>query len=439
MNQPQLSKHFKSRKPSAIRTAQIECMKRTDGVEAINTAIGNVSLPIHPAIQQRIFNLNSADSPFHDGVVKYTPSVGMNETNQAFLNIIASSGFKTDGLYSMITDGGSQAMELVLLAACGPAGTSESPALLIDPAYTNYIAFADRLGRGTVSVTRTLQKNGKFTLPDIHEIEKTIEKDRPAVLIVIPYDNPTGHFYDTETMILLAKLCVKHNMWMLSDEAYRELYYTDSNTSSIWAITNDIVPGIEGRRISIETASKVWNGCGLRIGALVTDNKELHEKSVAEYTANLCANAIGQYVFGALADESHDDLQKWYKHQREYYKPMMTSLQKELKDKLPGIIVSCPDAALYSVIDVKNIAKANFKSLDFVLFCARRGKVKIDGNYLTLLVAPMSGFYSTKKGEKNPGDTQMRIAFIEQPEKMKLIPDLLKNLFLEYEQSDRSD
>ena len=260
MKQPKLSKHIKSRKPSAIRTAQIEFMKRTDGVKAVNTAIGNVSLPIHPAIQKRIFNLAAADSPFHEGIVKYTPSVGMKETNLAFLNIIASSGFDTDGLYSMITDGGSQSMELALLAVCGPAGSSESPVLLIDPAYTNYNAFADRIGRKTISVKRTLQDNGKFTLPNINEIEKTIEKHKPGALVVIPYDNPTGHFCDTKTMILLGKLCVKHNMWMISDEAYREFHYTGSNASSIWELTNDLVSGIEGRKISIETASKVWNG-----------------------------------------------------------------------------------------------------------------------------------------------------------------------------------
>ena len=437
MKKPKLSKHFDSRKPSAIRMAQIEFMKRTDEVEAINTAIGNVSLPIHPAIQKRIFNLDSPDSPFCDGVVKYTPSVGTAEANKAVLHIIESSGFKTDGLYSMITDGGSQTMELTLLGVCGPAGTSESPLLLIDPAYTNYNAFGSRIGRKTVSVTRNLQDNGKFTLPDIAEIEKTIEKHNPGALVVIPYDNPTGHFCDSKTMALLGKLCVKHNMWMISDEAYREFHYTGSEPSSIWGLTDDVVPGIEGRRVSIETASKVWNGCGLRIGALVTDSKELHEKSVAEYTANLCANAIGQYAFGALANESHDDLQKWYKKQRAYYKPMMSTLRDELIEKLPGIIISSPDAALYSVVDVRNIAKPGFKSLDFVLHCAQKGKVEIDGVYYTLLVAPMSGFYNTKAGEKNPGDTQMRIAFIEAPEKMMLIPHLFKTLFDEYQAGDR--
>jgi len=435
MKKPKLSKYFESKKPSAIRMAQIEYMKREDKVEAINTAIGNVSLPIHRAIQKRIFNLKSPDSPFHDGVVKYTPSVGTKEANNAFLNIIASSGFKTNSLHSMITDGGSQAMELVLLAVCGPAGTSEHPVLLIDPAYTNYNAFADRLGRSTVSVRRDLQDDGKFTLPDIKEIEKTIEEHKPRALVVIPYDNPTGHFYDQESMIILGKLCVKHNMWMISDEAYREFHYSDCNASSVWGLTDDLVHGIEGRRVSIETASKVWNGCGLRIGALITDNKDFHDKSLAEYTANLCANAIGQYAFGALAHVSHKKLNKWYKKQRGYYKPMMSVLRSELKKKLPNLIISSPDAALYSVIDVKNMAKPGFKSLDFVLYCAKKGKVNIDGELFTLLVSPMSGFYNTSEKEKNPGDTQMRIAFIERPERMILIPLLLESLFNDFEQS----
>lgn len=139
-------------------------------------------------------------------------------------------------------------------------------------------------------------------------------------MVVIPYDNPTGHFYDTESMIALAQLCVKHDLWMISDEAYRELFYVDKPATSIRGITDKEVPGIEGRRISIETASKVRNACGLRVGALVTDNKEFHEKSVAEYTANLCTNVIGQYIFGALAHESKEDLQIRYSKQRNYYK-----------------------------------------------------------------------------------------------------------------------
>ncbi|HRU53737.1 MAG TPA: aminotransferase class I/II-fold pyridoxal phosphate-dependent enzyme, partial [Candidatus Sumerlaeia bacterium] len=372
--QPQMSAHFQSRMPSAIRLAQIRFMERKEKAAVVGVAIGNVSLPTHPAMQKRMFNLNAPESPFKDGVVKYTATVGFEETNRAFLNIIASSGFNTDGLYSQITDGGSQAMELIIIGTCGAAGTKDKPLLLIDAAYTNYKAMADRTGRATVSVQRTLLDSGKFTLPDLSQIEQVIEKHKPGAMVVIPYDNPTGHFYNQETMIALGRLCVKHNLWIISDEAYRELFYVPEKTSSVWGLTEQDVPGIAGRRISIETASKVWNACGLRIGAIVTDNKEYNKRSIAENTANLCPNVIGQYIFGALAQEKREDLQKWYAELRNYYQKMMTALTTELREILPGVIVSSPDASIYSVVDVKNIAPADFDAKDFVIWCASEGK-----------------------------------------------------------------
>jgi len=430
---PMMSAHFQARKPSAIRMAQIEFAKRNDNVVAINTAIGNVSLPTHPAMQKRMFNLQADASPFKNGVVKYTATVGLKETNQAFLNIIASSGFKTDGLYSQITDGGSQAMELVIIGACGPAGSKEKPILLIDAAYTNYISMAERLGRSIVSFKRFLGENGKFALPDLDEVNKLMQDHKPGAIVVIPYDNPTGHFIDHRTFVELARLCVKNNMWMISDEAYRELHYVNHPPVSIWGITEQEVPGISGRRISIETTSKVWNACGLRIGALVTDSKDFHERAVAENTAALCSSAIGQYIFGALAHESHAELKKWYSKQREYYFGMLSTLTNDLKEQLPGVIVSSPDASIYSVVDVRNIAKPGFDAVDFVIWCASKGKANVDGIDTTLLVAPMAGFYNVKKEEKNQGKTQMRIAYVETPENMKKVPLLFAKLFKQYE------
>ena len=425
--------------------AQIEFLKRTDpdwlgasGIKAINVSIGDVSLPMHPKMQERMFHLNGEQSPFKNGVVPYSISKWYDETNQAFLNIIASSGYDITKLYSQVTDGGSLGMELVILWCCGNAGTEDQPLLLIDAAYTNYMALANRVGRKTVAVRRKLLPDGKFTLPDVAEIEKIIEEKKPGALVVIPYDNPTGHFYDRESMIALAQLCVKYDLWMISDEAYRELFYVDAQPSSIWGITDKEVPGIEGRRISIETASKVRNACGLRVGALVTDNKEFHEKSIAEYTANLCTNVIGQWIFWALAHESKEDLQARYSKQRIYYKGMLQSVTNSFKELLPGIIVSSPDASLYSVVEVKGIAKPWFDVNEFVLWCAQKGNVeRVTDNgkkeNLTLLVAPMTGFYSVTAGEENPGKTQMRIAYILSPEDMKLVPVLFKKLFEEFE------
>ncbi|MBN2096424.1 aminotransferase class I/II-fold pyridoxal phosphate-dependent enzyme [Candidatus Peregrinibacteria bacterium] len=432
-----LSAHFQTRTPSAIRLAQIEFLKRNDGVTAINTAIGNVSLPMHPVMQERMFHLNAPESPFKNGVVKYTETVGTKEARDAFLNIIKASGFETGGLHVQITDGGSQAMELVVIGCCGPAGTDKEPLLLIDAAYTNYKSMAERLGRGIVSVTRTFGENEKFTLPDENEIRKIVREHRPGAMVVIPYDNPTGHFCDHETMVMLGRICAENQLWMISDEAYRELHYTDQKTSSVWGLTEAEVPGITGRRISIESASKVWNGCGLRIGALVTDNKEFHEKAVAENTASLCPNAIGQYIFGALAHEKAEALGKWFHDQREYYKKLMVEFTAELKKRLQGIMISSPDASIYSVVDVRKIAKPGFDAKDFVLYCARKGNVAVNGKPMTLLVSPMDGFYNPKPGEENPGKTQMRIAYVVPPDEMKLVPELFADLFKEYEVNRR--
>ena len=432
MPAPRLSRHFASRQPSVIRMAQIEFAKRQDSTQDVNVAIGNVSLPMHPAMQARLGALTAPGTPFADGVVKYSATVGLAETNDAFLNIIASSGCKTDSLHCQVTDGGSQGMELVIVGCCGAAGTNEQPLLLIDAAYTNYTAFAERVGRETVSITRTMDEEGHFDLPSEAEIEATIVKHRPGAMVIIPYDNPTGQLYERAALVKLARLCVEHNLWIISDEAYRELYYTDDEPVSVWSLTEEDVPGITGRRISIETSSKVWNACGLRIGGLVTDNAEFHARAVAEYTAGLCSNVIGQYIFGSLAHESHADLRAWYNQQREYYRAMLQDFTTRTRDLMPGLIVSSPDASIYSVVDVRNIAPADFDALDFVLFCAQQGAVQIDGQAMTLLTAPMSGFYKTETGAPNPGRTQMRVAYVDTPERMKLVPELLAGLFAQY-------
>lgn len=435
MSKPILSAHFESRTPSDVRLAQMRYEERKVKPEAvINVGIGNVSLPTNPAMQKRMFGLNAPGSPFANGVVRYTTTAGTSECQDAFKNILKCEGFDTSKLFVQITDGGSSAMELLLIGVCGAAGSDDKPLMVIDPAYTNYISFAERIGRKIVTVTRNLGESGKFSLPELNKIEEAIKVNNPGALLVIPYDNPTGQFYDRETLKELAKICVKYNMWMVSDEAYRELFYEEGRELvSIWGITDTDVPGIEGRRISIETASKVWNACGLRIGALITDSAEFNNRSVAEYTANLCANAIGQYIFGALAHESKEQISQWCKCLREYYKEQILSIYKGLKKEEPGLIVSSPDASIYSVIDVRNVVKPGFDSIEFVLYCAQEGSVDLNGVDTTLLVAPMKGFYNVKEGEQNPGSTQFRISFVETPENMAKIPELFVNLLKQFE------
>ena len=424
---PKLSNHFKTRSPSAIREAQIVFSNRADKneVDIINLAIGNISLPMHPAMIQKMKDLGNTS--FSDGIVKYTPTIGTDNARVAFLKILSSLDIETRDILCNITDGGSAAMELMLLGVCGP--NSIQPIMLLDPAYTNYVDFSKRLSIPIITNERKLKNNGSFENLDLEKIKELIRIERPAGLVVIPYDNPSGQYIEKTILIELSKICVKNNIWIISDEAYRTLYYGDnSNISSIWNISESEVKGITGRRISIESSSKVWNACGLRIGALMTDNLDFHEKSTSEYTANLSANALGQEIFGVLKDETKENLVLWYKSQQNYYKKIMLKLREDLKNQIPGLIISKPQAAIYFIIDFKNIVGQKFDSVLFTKYCAEKGKVKIKNRSYSILLAPMKSFYQ----DRNLGRTQMRLAVVEPPEKMNLTAEVLKILFLDF-------
>ena len=426
---PALSSHYRSRQPSPIRQAQILSMRRpdVDRLTIVNLAIGNVSLPAHPAMLDRMKRLGGEGSPFAGGAIKYTPSIGLDETRRAFLHIIASAGCDTTGLDAVVTDGGSMAMELMILGVAGPG--AERPILMLDPTYSNYVDLAKRAGVRTIAAPRRLGDDVRYTAPDPGLLDRIVAAERPVAIVVIPADNPTGQFVDQASLDALARLATEHDLWICSDEAYRQLNYDGQSPSSIWAVSERAVPGVTGRRISIESASKVWNACGLRVGALVTDSGDFHAKALAEFTANLSANAIGQWIFGALAHVPAPDLAGWYERQRSYYRGLMRSVTDGLRAAVPRLIVSKPEAALYSVLDMRD-ADRDFDSARFVRFCAEKAAVAIDGRPHTLLLAPMTGFQG---GAPDPAArSQMRLAYVEGTEVMAKVPRLFAALLEQY-------
>ena len=329
-------------------------------------------------------------------------------------------------LYSHITAGGTGAMELMIRACCEDG----SPLMLIEPFYTNYKELADKVCIPTTSVSRTLQEDGKFSLPDLGKMKEQIRATRANALVVIPYDNPSGQFLPQEVLVKIARICVEENIWMVSDEAYRGLVYTGEKPSSIWCVTEEQVPGIKGRRVSIESASKVFNACGIRMGALVTDNKKLHQQAVKLATPELCASAVGQHMLEALKDEPKGSIWKGMGNLHAYYKNLITATAQAFRERMPGLIVSSPDASIYFVIDFRNILP-DFDAKAFVDFCARNGRVEevpVDGKPGTLFMAPMGGFYSNPED----GRTQMRIAAVSTQEKMLLAPELCARLLEQY-------
>ncbi len=432
--QPQVSGYFKGKQPSAVRLASLKYAQREDKVALVNGAIGNVSLPMHPKMFARLQKLGQPGGGFEEGIVKYEETPGNPETKRAFKRMIELEGFDTSDLEVLVTDGASMAMELTVLGVCGEPTKAEKPLLMFDPAYPNYTSIAKRGGRKTVTVSRTLTEEGDFTFPDSQTLEQVILDKEPGAILIIPYDNPTGQMFTYDKMLEIAKLCVEYNLWLVSDEAYRGLFYDDKREAiSIWGITDEEVPGIEGRRISLETTSKVWNACGIRIGALVTDNPLFYEKAVADYTSNLSANAIGQHLFGALADETKEGYEAWMDSLRSYYRNLSLAMHLSLKETNPDFIVSQPESSIYLVVDLRKIVGPDFKVDAFVSYCAEKGSVFMDGEPTTLLMASMTGFYCPEEGcEKNPGDTQIRLSFCEPVEKLEKIPYLLNELLKQY-------
>ena len=439
-----VSQLFEEIKPSPIRLAQIAFRRRKEQerVEGrvvtrdINVAIGNVSLNTHPEMLRRY--LNPEDPALRRGDWRYSETVGRDPCNDAFLNIIRS--FLPEGvnpkLYSFITDGSSPLMRIAMLGVCGEPATGQKPLLGINPVYANYISIAREIGRTLVSVDRILLDDGRFTDVDVNSIEDAIKTYKPGALLIIPYDNPSGQLMRQETINAYARLCLKYKIFLISDEAYRGLYYTgETQAPSIWNITNKEVPGIEETkiRISLETMSKVFNACGLRMGALVTDNKYFQEQGIAFSTTYLCASVIDQHIVEALAAQTKEQIQGWVAEQREYYGRIMKQMHADFAKLLPSAIVSVPEASIYSVVDVRKIAKPGFNAGDFVNYCATKGSIDIKGEKTTLLVAPMAGFYKVSAGKSNPGTTQMRIALVAPENEMLLVPRLFAELFNQYE------
>ncbi len=416
------SKYFQNLTISAIRQAQQCFANRTDSTKAINASIGNVSMPIHPAMLKRLKEIGQHPE-LGQGIVKYTATSGREDTKEAFKKMISLCGAKTDNLELIVTSGGSQAMDLALLGCC----QKQRPLIISEPTYSNYISIASSYQIPIVVLPYALAADGHFRCNT--DLEEVIKHHNPGAILVIPYDNPTGKLLSQEEMVKVAKLCVKHNLWMISDEAYRFLHYTQQESPSIWKIDETKVPGISKRRVSIETVSKGLNGCGLRIGALVSDNKEFIQKAIISASSHLCAGAIDQYIVGGISTEKEKNLQKWYKDLRNYYQNLIISTTNELKRSIPKVIVSSPESALYSVVDLRNVVPKSFKIEKFCQFCAEKGKVFTKNGYLTLLFTPLTSFYLSNSKNKH---YQLRLSYVASPEEVNQIPHLLAELLQQY-------
>lgn len=319
---------------------------------------------------------------FNLPVLEYGPSAGLTSLRKKLVEYYKRFDIDLEYEDILITTGGSEAIIFTLMAICDQGDEIIIP----EPFYTNYNGFAVEAGVKVVPITSGIEDD--FQLPPIETIAAKITDKTRAVMICNP-NNPTGYVYSKEELRLLRELVLKHDLFLLSDEVYREFVYDGEVHSSVMHL-----PGIEDRAIMLDSVSKRYSACGARIGMIVTRNREVIQAALKFGMARLCPPTIEQVGTEAGIDTQQayfDEVIKEYTERRDV---MVKALSE-----MPGVVAPNPKGAFYLVArlpvdDADRFAK--WLLTDF----------SIDNE--TVMVAPANGFYSTPGLGKN----EVRIAYV---------------------------
>ena len=296
----------------------------------------------------------------------------------------------------IVTTGGSEA----LLFTLGSITDVGDEVIIPEPFYANYNGFATASGIKVVPVISSIDE--AFALPPIEEFEALITPKTKAILVCNP-GNPTGYLYTREEIKKLKTLALKHDLFLVADEVYREFVYDGLTHYSIMQET-----GLEQHAIMVDSVSKRYSMCGARIGCIVSKNKEVIATALKFAQARLSPPTYAQIASEAALDTP----ESYFTEVNEEYKERRNVLVRELQ-KIPGVKVSSPKGAFYCV--------AELPVADTDVF-AQWLLEKFNDKGETVMVAPASGFYSTKGAGKN----QVRIAYVLKQEKLVRSVEILK-------------
>ena len=352
------------------------------GIKILSLNIGQPDLPTPPEAFAALFNINRK-------VLEYSPSDGLPQLRRKMAEYYSRYDINVDPGQIIITSGGSEAVLFAFLAALNPG----DEVILPEPAYANYVAFSKIAGASIVGIPSSIESG--FALPSIEEFESRITPRTKAILICNP-NNPTGYVYSVEELNQIRGLCKKHDLYLFSDEVYREFCYTDKPVIS--ALQLD---GIEDNVVVIDSVSKRYNECGIRIGALVTRDKKLHDTVMKFCQARLSPPLLGQIVAEASIDTPELYLQQAF----EEYRRRRDFLLERL-NSIPGVYSPMPTGAFYTVarLPVENAE-------DFCRWCLS------DFSYegATIFMAPAAGFYS----QPGLGRDEVRVAYVLKQEDLE--------------------
>lgn len=368
-----------------------EAIKR--GVKVYRLNIGQPDVPTPPEALEALKHIDRK-------VLEYSPSEGLLSLRKKLCEYYHRFNIDVDVDDIIVTCGGSEAVLFAFMACLDPGDEIIVP----EPAYANYMAFAISAGAKIVTVPSSIE-NG-FELPPVEEFEKLITPRTKGILICNP-NNPTGYLYTMKEMLQIRDLVKKHDIFLFSDEVYREFCYTGAPYISAFHL-----PGIEENVVLIDSVSKRYNECGIRIGALITKHKELKKNVMKFCQARLSPPLLGQIVAEASIDAAPDYMLATYNEYVERRKFMIDSL-----NKIPGCYSPIPMGAFYTV------AKLPVDDADkFCQWCLR--EFEYEGQ--TIFMAPASGFYTTP----GLGRDEVRLAYVlcrnELEKAMKVLAEALK-------------
>ena len=358
----------------------------------------NIGQPDLPTPQVAIDAIKHVDRK----ILEYSPSQGYRSYREKLVGYYRKYGISVTADDIIVTCGGSEAVLFAFMSCLNPGDEIIVP----EPAYANYMAFAISAGAKIRTITTTIEEG--FCLPKVEKFEELINPKTRAILICNP-NNPTGYLYTRREMNQIRDMVKKHDLYLFSDEVYREYIYTGSPYISACHLE-----GIEQNVVLIDSVSKRYSECGIRIGALITKNKEVRKAVMKFCQARLSPPLIGQIAAEASLDAPEEYSRDVYDEYVERRKCLIDGL-----NRIPGVYSPIPMGAFYTV--------AKLPVDDSEKFC-RWCLEKFSYENETVMMAPASGFYTTPGAGRN----QVRIAYVLNKEDLRKALIVLRKALEQY-------
>jgi aspartate aminotransferase len=345
------------------------------GIHVHHLNIGQPDLPTPPEAIEKLRNIDQKLLP-------YTPSDGFLSYRKKLTHYYKRFNIHLSPDDIIITTGGSEAVLFAFMSCLNPGDEIIVP----EPAYANYMAFAVSAGAKIRTLTSHIEQG--YAMPSMDEFEALINERTKGILICNP-NNPTGYLYSRKEMNQLRNIVKKHDLFLFSDEVYREFIYTGSPYISACHLK-----GIENQVVLIDSVSKRYSECGIRIGALITKNTELRNAIMKFCQARLCPPLLGQIVAEASLEATDEYMLDIYDEFVERRKCLIDGL-----NRIPGVYSPIPMGAFYTM------AKLPVEDAEeFCAWCLSEFSHEEE----TIMLAPGAGFYTTPGGGKN----EVRIAYV---------------------------